>query len=350
MKRTIAITASLVAVFAFAISFGAANHAFADEATSSDATSTDTEATTSPFSVRIMEHVCPDITSVDQFNEMESGLGTKDGFLAAEKACSTTALPGDSPVADAISGPRATFDYEVTSTISSSSDEASTSTLSISDAAYKTGTLCESDVNEDLNDDGDVATSTCLDASYYDFPIDFGENGTTTTTTAPVVTLRETELPDDTSYGGILFTPASIMENTDADTYISSSSTESATSSPVVTLDLSRDSDGDNAVMLHIFHFANASTSTTTGSSTDDNGGDNGNSDNGNGTSTPDLGPIWNALNSRLDDIQSRLSDNFSNLQSRLSDLQDRLSSIFKGDRIVNNGTMNLDDNSSIDR
>ncbi|MEQ1848247.1 MAG: hypothetical protein ABL983_22025, partial [Nitrospira sp.] len=107
----------------------------------------------------------------------------------------------------------------------------------------------ESDINKDVDGNGSVASSTCLDISHYDMHINASSS---------LITVAETINPTGYHFGALRFTPNSLSSNNDSATLVGASTTGG-----IINLDMATDT--DKMVMLHIYNFLDAtSTGTTT--------------------------------------------------------------------------------------
>ncbi len=193
--------------------------------------------------VSIMKHLCTDVASVEEFEAVENagvggvpgGFGTLSGLAATVLACPTIVLTGDVPTSGAVSGGQVDFDFTVV-------DASGTQVLS-SDGHFEAAALCESDIDIDVNLDGDK--DDCLDVSHYMFEVVDG-----------VVVITETAAPAGSSGVGTLrFTPGSEDETALA------TSIETVESTGVITLDTTKASETaleDGMIMLHVYNFAAA--------------------------------------------------------------------------------------------
>ncbi|CAN5451244.1 hypothetical protein BH20CHL7_BH20CHL7_01210 [soil metagenome] len=149
-------------------------------------------------------------------------------------ACPTIVLKADEGgFSDGIHGPAVNFKFTVTD---SKGDK-----QTLADAEFMTQKLCESDLDRDLNGDGNSTdTTVCLDTSHYIF----------TNLAVGDVTVKETTPPNGWRFGTMLLTPQALQAEGSNDA--ASGATFTAKTS-TVKLDLSGDS--DNTVMLHIYNF-----------------------------------------------------------------------------------------------
>ncbi|HLG23832.1 MAG TPA: PKD domain-containing protein [Candidatus Nanoarchaeia archaeon] len=174
--------------------------------------------------ILVMKHICPsNIQSLSDFNSL-------GGFVEKEIACPVVVLPNDEASLDAISGGEHDFDFDV---------EGSDNTVqSISSAGFIQSKACENEDIGDLNNDGNISNSTCLDTSHYAYINVKSGN----------VVVTESEMPEGTRFGAVSFTPNSLMANNDEDSLVSAED-------GVITLDTSGDS--DDSIMLHVYNFRN---------------------------------------------------------------------------------------------
>ena len=199
--------------------------------------------------VIVMQHICnADIQSEADFVAVENegaggepgGEGTLPGLVATVLACPAVVQPGDTPT-NGIAATPTSFDYTV-------ADAEGASYVLSADGEFMAAKLCESDVSLDVDGDGDMDDTTCLDVSMYEFaPTAEGE--VTITQTAPVGNSR---------FGTIRFTPGSTDE-----------ATEVSASNGVIVLDTTADEAvaenplglaeyNDDVATVHVYNFQNA--------------------------------------------------------------------------------------------
>ena len=203
--------------------------------------------------VVVMQHICnPEIQSEADFvaveNEgaggAEGGEGTLPGLVATVLACPAVVMEGDTPT-DGIAAPPTAFEYTL------ADSEGAAYTLS-TDGMFMAAKLCESDIDLDVDGDGEKSPDTCLDVSMYGLsPVAEGE--VTITQTAPV---------GDSRFGTIRFTPASTDD-----------ATEVSAENGVIVLDTTQDTTvenpplplseyGDDVAVVHVYNFQNATAAT----------------------------------------------------------------------------------------
>jgi hypothetical protein len=226
------------------------------DATTTATTTQGSVASTSPVIIKVMKHLCPasiktqtDFVNVQ--NNWNSGSASTSSstsesvgkFAWAEWNCPTSALPGDVAPANTISGARTNFNITVSDT--------NGHTKNLSQATYEPSTICESGLNMDLNMNGAISTSTCLDASHYVF----------TGLTGDMINVTESNASDGHHFGTVLFTPTQIMANNDAQSLVSITPNDSTGQGTVM---LSTATDTDRVITLHVFNFTDMATSTGT--------------------------------------------------------------------------------------
>ena len=194
-------------------------------------------------SVSIMKHLCDDVSSVAEFEAVESagaggqpgGIGTISALVATVLACPTIVLTGDVPTDGAITNGNVDFDFSVV-------DAGGTRMLS-TDGTFEQQALCEDDVMLDANGDGTIEADVCLDTSHYMFEVVDG-----------AVVVTETADPEgSTGLGTIRFTPASEDETA------LTTSIDEVEATGVITLDISTASEtslSDGMIMIHAYNFA----------------------------------------------------------------------------------------------
>ena len=174
--------------------------------------------------VNVMQHICDDdIQSRADFEAL-------GGFEEKLLACPTTVLLGDEPTPGAVAAERTSFDFHV---------EDSHGVQSISDAVFVQQAVCETDLQQDLNNDGEISSETCVDTSLYQYDVD------------GFTTLLQMA-PQDTRFGTLAFTPNHIMVNNDEHTlaYLGREGFG------VIQVDPTRDA-LDNTTTLHVYNFQN---------------------------------------------------------------------------------------------
>ncbi|MBA3733381.1 hypothetical protein H0W91_03335 [Patescibacteria group bacterium] len=208
--------------------------------------------------VMIMTHLCDSsIKTVQDFEAMENNKTPLENLGNDVLHCPTTALPGDLAVTGTVASPRTVYDFSV------QSRNGTTVTLK-NNGEFEQHKACESDLGVDVNMNGTVSSSTCLDISHYKLHVPDG-GGT-------IVNVKETMAPAGFHFGIIRFTPVVLDGNNDSE---SLSSIDSSTGR----VDLNVTPDKNGMVMLHIYQFMNSSTTsntdttgntgTTTGNTTD---------------------------------------------------------------------------------
>jgi hypothetical protein len=193
------------------------------------------------YDVMIMTHLCKSsIRTAADFNAMENGKTPIHVLGDDVVACPTTGLVSSTPVAGTIAAPRTAYDFSVTS-------DTQTRTLS-ANGSFMPIKACESNIGFDLNADGVIATSTCLDISHYSIPV------TTSGASSTLLKVVETQAPAGYHFGLLRFTPVALDGNNDSQslTYLDPQNAE---------IDLNLVPDTDSMIMLHVYQFQNATTS-----------------------------------------------------------------------------------------
>ncbi len=208
--------------------------------------------------VIVMQHLCnPDIQSEADFQAVEDagaggqpgGEGTLPGLVATVLACPTVYLPGDIGTDGIAAEP---MDFEYTLTDSAAADDSLTG-----DAMFRPAKLCESDIALDVDGDGDMDSTTCLDVSMYGFePVAEG-----------AVTVTQTAAPGDSRFGTLRFTPAStdelaLMSAANGVVQLDTSADTQVDSPPLPLAEYN-----DDVVVVHVYNFQNAAAATPTPSS-----------------------------------------------------------------------------------
>ena len=184
--------------------------------------------------IHVMKHLCNStIKNKADFERIQKGLDPVAALAATVLACPTTGLPGDAAVAGTVASPRAEYDFSVKGT----GDQK----LSMEDdGIYMQHKLCESDINVDVNKDGMVSTTTCLDISHYALSGIQSTDGR--------VVINEYDSPTGFKFGALKFTPSVIDGNNDAESLVKINRGQGR-----ITLDI--DNDADDSIMLHIYNF-----------------------------------------------------------------------------------------------
>ncbi len=223
-------------------------------ATTSTATSSQSQVssttTAMPKSIMIMKHLCnSSIKNATDFEAVEAGKAPVARLAATVLVCPTTGLPGDLAASSTVASPRTTYNFMLMAS--------GTPDQMLSNAMFMQHKLCESDINVDVNGDGTISTSTCLDISHYAF--------TLATTSAGHVDVKEVS-PQGRHMGALRFTPKELLPNNDNASLVS-------LDIPNSTIHLNTASDTNGTVMLHVYNFldtstSSASTTPSTGTST----------------------------------------------------------------------------------
>jgi hypothetical protein len=178
--------------------------------TSANASTTATSTTPGTVKIMVMKHLCTNIDSEAAFLAMS--------FAQKEAACPTVVMQGDQPTPGTISGGTNNFQFEV-------------SAISFGDDTGKfiQEKVCETQLGIDANKDGTIASSTCLDASHYDFP------------NVPTNTIKVLELknPDDSYIADVIATKPDLSLITVVDGVNQNT--------------IALDTDSNTEVMLHVF-------------------------------------------------------------------------------------------------
>lgn len=188
-----------------------------------------------------MTHLCnSNIRTIDDFQALERGLSPVAALANTVLNCPATGLPQNAAVAGAVASPRTVYDFQVTG------ENSGTQNMSAS-GVYMAHKLCESDINVDVNLDGLISTSTCLDISHYQMP--------SITNTIGVVHVMENSPPAGFHFAVVRFTPPVLNGNNDA---MSLRAIDPANG----TIILDPTNDTDHVVMLHVYNFVNQASTT----------------------------------------------------------------------------------------
>jgi hypothetical protein len=186
--------------------------------------------------IDVMTHLCnPSVKNAADFRALTNGLSPLAGFANQVLNCPTTVLTKNAPVAGSVTNPQTTFDYSVTG------EHSATNMLSAS--MFHPEQICETDLNVDVNHDGVISSSTCLDSSEYHFNTVNADNGK--------VTVQETAPPSGWHYGALLFTPVQVDGNNDPQSLLSVDDVKG-----LIQLDTTNDT--DKIITLHVYDFANS--------------------------------------------------------------------------------------------
>jgi hypothetical protein len=186
--------------------------------------------------IDVMTHLCnPHIKNTADFQALTNGQDTIGGFAKQVLNCPSTVLTKDMPVAGSVASPQTPFDYSVTGEHSASQ--------MLSASMFHPEQLCETDVNKDVNGDGKIASTTCLDTSEYHFNTVSADNGR--------VEVQETMPPQGYHYGTLLFTPTQVDGNNDGQSLLATDDAKG-----LIKLDTTNDS--DKVITLHVYDFVNS--------------------------------------------------------------------------------------------
>lgn len=204
-------------------------------------TSSQAQSSTTQKSIMVMNHICnSSIKNATDFEAVEAGKSPVARIAATVFACPTTGLPGNTAASGTVASARTTYNFIVSAS--------GTPDLMLSNAMFMQHKLCESDIAVDVNSDGMISTSTCLDISHYAY--------TLATTTTGHLYVKETS-PLGTHMGAVRFTPNELLPNNDSASLVS-------LDIPNSTIHLNTATDTDGMVMLHVYNFLDTSTSSAT--------------------------------------------------------------------------------------
>lgn len=213
-------------------------------------------ATTTPqqnYHVMVMTHLCKiSIQNADQFDAMENGLSPLAALATDVLACPTTGLPNNTAATGSIAAPRTTYNFSIMT-------GAQTQTVQ-ANGTFMPKKVCESNLNMDVNKDGLISSSTCLDISDYDVPVIPSSSDTQ-------ISVDQTMSPAGFHFGTLRFTPVALDGNNDSESlkFIDPKTGH---------MHLNMIADKDRMIMLHVYQFMNASTTGNggTGTTTTDGG------------------------------------------------------------------------------
>ena len=132
-----------------------------------------------PGTVMIMNHACTEEPVKDQADFdaiVAQAKGDETTALALTVVACPTIIQPDDTFSDGIHGPAVAFDFTVT--------DANGDTQTLGDAEFMTAKLCETDIDRDVNGDGEMTADVCLDTSHYVFT-DLAVGKVTVKETAP---------------------------------------------------------------------------------------------------------------------------------------------------------------------
>ena len=186
--------------------------------------------------IMVMNHLCnANIKTLQDFQNLEAGKDPVAALANTVLNCPTTGLVGNDPVAGTVASPRTTYDFTVTGENSNSQN--------LSNATYQPHKLCESDINVDVNNDGIISPTTCLDISHYMF--------SDVSTAHGKVDVTEINPPAGYHFGTLRFTPPALDGNNDMQSFLATDDAKG-----LIKLDVSNDK--DKMVMLHVYNFQNS--------------------------------------------------------------------------------------------
>jgi hypothetical protein len=215
-----------------------------------------TTATNTPVTIMVMKHVCGNTIKNESDLLGGQSKNSLQGFVNAELACPTTALPGDEAATSTISAPRRNFDFTLYFNQASTSGSTTAMSMDLSEATYEQHQHCGSEILTASSTITGIASTTCLDASNYRWNV----NATGT------VTVTENTPPTGYHFGTVLFTPPELMANNDWETLVSATSSPSGQGTIVLNpgMDTGTSTATSSMIMLHVYNFADVSTSTAT--------------------------------------------------------------------------------------
>ncbi len=191
------------------------------------------------YTVHVMKHLCnPNIKNIQDFEALEAGRTPVAALANTVLNCPTTGLVGDAAVAGTVASPRTTYNFTVKGK--------NQSTMSMQDQDFMAHKLCESDIGVDVDANGAIASTTCLDISHYEFMV-LADDGR--------IDVRETMPPSGFKFGTVRFTPTVLNGNNDQDALVSTN-----TSQGLLKLNMTNDTDG--SIMLHVYNFRTNATTT----------------------------------------------------------------------------------------
>jgi hypothetical protein len=166
-----------------------------------------------PTTIRLVKHDCaPAIQTLDDFALLDS--------VSKLTTCPAITLPENSGADGAVASEPATFDFSFT--VGDGEPQA------LADAEFNQAQICEEDLGADV--DGDQATSTCFDASFYAVTVQGGP-----------VTIAETTVPENHRFGTVELGADDTAGLSDIDTEAGQFAVDPA---------------GDSEVTVHVYNFS----------------------------------------------------------------------------------------------
>jgi hypothetical protein len=104
--------------------------------------------------ISVVTHLCASITAKADFQALPN-------FAQQLLACPVTTLPNDAGPSGLFHADPVAFDYTV--------KDANAAATALAAATFKPEDLCETDIQEDINNDGQISTNLCIDGSRYQF-------------------------------------------------------------------------------------------------------------------------------------------------------------------------------------
>ncbi|GAC1413946.1 MAG: hypothetical protein NVSMB66_6720 [Candidatus Doudnabacteria bacterium] len=206
--------------------------------------------------IMIMTHLCnSNVKNNGDFQNLEAGKDPIASLANTVLNCPATALPGNEAVVGSVASPRTTYDFSV------KGEDSATQLLS-KDGIFEQHKLCESDIKVDVNMDGVISPTTCLDVSHYTLA--------NVSTAHGKVDVTEVMPPAGFHYGTMRFTPMALDGNNDKQSFLATDDAKG-----LIKLDVTGDT--DKMLMLHVYNFRN-----------DNNNQNNGNINNGNNNENND--------------------------------------------------------------
>jgi hypothetical protein len=210
-----------------------------DSTTNDQATTTDDVTTDETVTINVMKHICnEDIQTVADFDNVDGpDEGNETNFHDKVLACPTVVMTGDDYTEGTVHfSEKRDFDFEIT--------DANGETHTIADATFTQIQVNESDINVDVNNNGNLEDS--LGTSLYSY----------TGVASGEITVTEIETPGDTRPGALEFTPDALAENDDAATLSENMDSIFDDGDATIELDTTNDT-GDSSITLHVYNFQN---------------------------------------------------------------------------------------------
>lgn len=226
---------TIIPIVALLLSFGSFASTAAANTTMDMTASSSTPARPDKIEIDVMTHLCnANIKNESDFQALSNGKDVLGAFGNQVLNCPATVLPANAPVAGTVAAPQTPFDYTVSGE--------NNSPQMLKDSDFFAEKVCESDINKDVNADGTVSSSTCLDTSEYHFNNLSAGHGK--------VDVTATTLPQGYHFGTLRFTPPIVDQNNDEQSLLGIDHAQGR-------IQLDTTNDADKVITLHVYDFVN---------------------------------------------------------------------------------------------